>query len=307
MGSNTGQSAEGPIHPIWLDAFGMAATQVTVEEYTRFLEATRRTPPPLWNNPDFSNPRQPVVAVSWFDAVAYCNWLSELTGWRYRLPTEAEWERAARGGVEKKLFPWGDEPPASRPSYHNRWKNGPECVGQDQNAFGLCEMCENVHEWCSDWFDPYFYSVSPDRNPRGPEDGARKASRGGSWRHEIKIARCSARSSIPPEFKYADYGFRIVSDCSIPFTFSISHSLILGNRTGNYPKETGKYGSNIHNQWSLPKVRNGLYQLHWRGEIDDESPNASQGICSKIGTFKFEAVTLSLVLNLCGGASGRER
>jgi len=69
-----------------------------------------------------------------------------------------------------------------------------------------------VHEWCVDWYDPDYYGVSPERNPGGPESGKRKASRGGSWRHHIKVARCSARSSIPPEFQYADYGFRVACD-----------------------------------------------------------------------------------------------
>ena len=96
-----------------------------------------------------------MVAVSWDDAVAYCEWLSAMTGSHYRLPTEAEWERAARGGAESMLFPWGNDPPTSRPFYHDRWKTGPEPVGQSQpNAYG-CDstMCENVHEWSSDWFE----------------------------------------------------------------------------------------------------------------------------------------------------------
>jgi formylglycine-generating enzyme required for sulfatase activity len=210
MGSSSGQDVEGPVHRVWVDAFAMASTQVTVAEYARFLEATGTAPPPFWNDENFSSPQQPVVAVSWFDAVAYCSWISALTGSEYRLPTEAEWERAARGGEEGKMFPWGDEAPMSRYNYLARWKTGPEPVGQsDPNGLGLFEMCENVHEWCSDWFSPNYYSVSPDNNPQGPDTGARKASRGGSWRHHIKVSRCSARSSIPPEFKYADYGFRI--------------------------------------------------------------------------------------------------
>jgi formylglycine-generating enzyme required for sulfatase activity len=213
MGSDAGQDVEGPVHRVWLDAFEMAATQVTVQEYARFLDATGRTPPPFWDDPNFSHPQQPVVAVSWFDTIEYCSWLSAMTGSHYRLPTEAEWERAARGSAEGTLFPWGDDPPMSRPAYHSRWKTGPEPVGQSEpNAYGLFEMCENVHEWCSDWFAPDYYAVSPDRNPQGPEEGARKASCGGSWRHQIKISRCSARSSIPPEFRYADYGFRVVCD-----------------------------------------------------------------------------------------------
>lgn len=213
MGSDIGQDAESPVHRVALDSFAMAATQVTVEEYALFLDATGNEPPPFWSDPNFSHPRQPVVAVSWFDAVAYCAWLSSMTGSRYRLPTEAEWERAARGGAEGMSFPWGNAPPDSRPDYHARWKTGPEPVGQSApNAFGLFDMCENVHEWCSDWFCAGYYAISPDRNPQGPEKGERKVSRGGSWRHQIKISRCSARSSIPPEFRYADYGFRVVCD-----------------------------------------------------------------------------------------------
>ncbi len=211
MGSDVGQAAESPVHRVWVDAFDLAATQVTVEEYARFLNATGNIPPPFLGDPLFSHPQQPVVAVSWFDAVAYCAWLSSVTGSHYRLPTEAEWERAARGGAEGMSFPWGDDPPSSRPAYDTRWKTGPEPVGQSQpNAFGLFDMCENVHEWCGDWYDASYYAISPDRNPRGPEAGERKASRGGSWRHQIKVSRCAARSSIPPEFKYADYGFRMV-------------------------------------------------------------------------------------------------
>jgi len=213
MGSDVGQTVEGPVHRVWVDSFAMAATQVTVEEYGRFLQAARGAPPPYWSAPNFSHPQQPVVAVSWFDAFAYCAWLSSMTGSRYRLPTEAEWERAARGGAERMPFPWGDDPPTSRPGYESRWKTGPEPVGQSPpNAYGLFDICENVHEWCSDWYRADYYAISPDRNPQGPQDGVRKSSRGGSWRHQIKISRCAARSSIPPEFHYADYGFRVVSE-----------------------------------------------------------------------------------------------
>jgi formylglycine-generating enzyme len=213
MGSGSGQEVEAPVHRVWVDSFALAATQVTVEEYARFLAATGGLPPPFWNDANFNHPRQPVVAVSWFEAEAYCSWLAAATGARCRLPTEAEWERAARGGAQSASFPWGDDPPASRPGYDQRWKTGPEPVGQSQpNGYSLFEMCENVHEWCSDWFSADYYAVSPGRNPQGPATGARKASRGGSWRHQVKIARCSARSSIPPEFHYADYGFRVACD-----------------------------------------------------------------------------------------------
>ena len=213
MGSDAGQDNEGPVRRVWVDGFLLAATQVTNAEYAFFLRDTRREPPPLWNEPCFDHPAQPVVAVSWFDAVAYCDWLSASTGRSYRLPTEAEWERAARAGVDEYLYPWGNEPPQSRPDYERRWSTGPQPVAQQApNAFGLYDICENVHEWCSDWYAPGYYSFAPDRNPAGPDSGTRRASRGGSWRHHIKISRCAARSSIPPEFHYADYGFRIACD-----------------------------------------------------------------------------------------------
>jgi formylglycine-generating enzyme required for sulfatase activity len=214
MGSDSGQDCERPIHRVWIDSFSLAATQVTNAEYARFLQATGAAPPPFWNDRNFNHPEQPVAGPSWHEAQRYCEWLSEQTGRQYRLPTEAEWELAARGGLEQKQFPWGDEPPQSLPDYAKRWQTGPEPVAQyAPNAFGLCDIGDNLHEWCSDWYDPNYYAISPERNPQGPEQcpmkPARKSSRGGSWRHQIKVARCSARSSIPPEFQYVDYGFRV--------------------------------------------------------------------------------------------------
>jgi formylglycine-generating enzyme len=174
------------------------------------MEATKAAPTPFWSETKFSRPQQPVVGVSWHEAIAYCEWLASVSGKGYRLPTEAEWERAARGGRESTLFPWGDEEPQSRTNYASRWIEGPEDVRQSEpNDFGIFEMCENVHEWCSDWFDQNYYATSPERNPQGPPTGERKSSRGGSWRHHIKVSRCSARSSIPPKFQYPDYGFRV--------------------------------------------------------------------------------------------------
>ncbi len=213
MGSETGQDNERPVHRVWVDALLLAARQVTNADYENFLRATGALPPPLWEDPNFAHPEQPVVAVSWFEAVKYCEWISSTTRRKYRLPTEAEWERAARDGVDGNLFPWGDEPPQSLPDYDERWKTGPAPVaGYAPNGHGLYDICDNVHERCSDWYAPDYYAVSPERNPRGPETGQRRASRGGSWRHHIKVARCAARSSIPPEFQYADYGFRVACD-----------------------------------------------------------------------------------------------
>jgi len=218
IGSNSGQECERPIHRVWVDEFCLAATQVTNAEYSRFLQATGAASPPFWNDSNFNHPQQPVAGPSWHEAVRYCEWLSSETAKHYRLPTEAEWEYAARGGLEQKQFPWGDDPPQSLPNYSARWQTGPEPVAQyAPNAFGFYDIGDNVHEWCSDWYDPNYYAISPERNPQGPEQcpvqhlrtPARKSSRGGSWRHQIKVARCSARSSIPPEFQYADYGFRV--------------------------------------------------------------------------------------------------
>jgi sulfatase modifying factor 1 len=212
-----GRDDERPAHRVWVDAFELAACQLTNAEYALFLAATQHANPLYWHDPNFNDPQQPVVAPSWFDAAAYCEWLSfvsgRVSGRRYRLPTEAEWERAARGGVEGRLYTWGDAPPDAHSNYAARWKTAPERVGlTEPTAYGLFNMGDNVHEWCADWYDAHYYAASPDRNPPGPPEGARRASRGGSWRHHIKISRVAARSSIPPEFKYADYGFRIARD-----------------------------------------------------------------------------------------------
>lgn len=216
MGSEEGQDEERPVHRVYVDAFEMGAFQVRNCDFALFLDATGNPEPPHWNDPDFSHPDQPVVAVSWLEASDYCDWLSRLTGLRYRLPTEAEWERAARGGCDGFSYPWGSEPPYEWPNYVRRWTGkvkGPRIVGEGApNPFGLWDIGENVHEWCADWFDRDYYARSPERNPRGPATGQRRASRGGSWRHQIKVSRCAARSSIPPAFQYSDYGFRVVRE-----------------------------------------------------------------------------------------------
>jgi sulfatase modifying factor 1 len=210
MGCETGRDDEKPVHRAWVDSFELAAFQMTNADYQRFLEATGTAPSPYLADPNLNDPKMPVVAVSWHEAVSYCAWLASISNKRFRLPTEAEWECAARGGVQGSLYPWGDSPPESVPDYGNRWKNGPEPVGlYAPNAYGLYNVGDNIHEWCSDWYDANYYRDSPERNPQGPPDGSRRASRGGSWRHHIKVSRNAARSSIPPEFQYADYGFRV--------------------------------------------------------------------------------------------------
>ncbi len=209
MGCDQGAGNEKPVHRVWVDRFAIARTAITNHLYQFFLAETSREAPRGFSDVRFNRPDQPVTSVSWFDAVAYCQWLRERTGKAYRLPTEAEWERAARGGLESRLYTWGDDPPQNQPRYQELWLTGPEPAGQrEPNGFGLYDISENVHEWCADWFDERYYSISPDRNPQGPGSGTRRSSRGGSWRHQIKITRVAARSSILPEYQYSDYGFR---------------------------------------------------------------------------------------------------
>jgi formylglycine-generating enzyme required for sulfatase activity len=211
MGSEEGQENERPAHRVWVDSFAIGRCPVTNEEYGNFLEQTRWAAPPFWSEPIFGDSAQPVVGVSWDDAIAFCDWLSKRSGRAFRLPTEAEWERAARGGREGALYPWGDEPPSQRPyTGFDVATGGPARVGMNEpNGFGLYDMSEGVHEWCGDYYDYHYYLRSPERNPQGSLSGQRRSSRGGSWRHRIKFSRCAARSSLPPTFKYADYGFRV--------------------------------------------------------------------------------------------------
>jgi len=216
MGCDQGRDEEQPVHRVWIEDFLLGVFPIRNRDYLFFLEATAHPAPPLWSHPDFSHPDQPVAAVSWFEAVKYAEWLSAVSGKHYRLPAGAEGARAARAGREGALYVWGDEPPDANSAYVRRWGGDVKAtrpVGEGAaNAWGLYELCENVHEWCADWFHKDYYAVSPERNPRGPDSGERRASRGGSWRHHVKVSRCAARSSIPPHFQYADYGFRVACD-----------------------------------------------------------------------------------------------
>lgn len=203
---------ENPRHEVQISPFRLARTPVTREEYQAFLTATGHPGPPFWDDPAFSHPRMPAVGPSWEDAALFCAWRSESLGLAVRLPTEAEWESAAKAGRDV-LYPWGDEPPESLPDYARRWQSGPEPVEAypSLHPLGFLGLGENVHEWCSDWYDPAYYQDSPAEDPRGPESGTRRSSRGGSWRHEIKVSRCAARSAIPPVMRYSDYGFRLAA------------------------------------------------------------------------------------------------
>lgn len=209
MGSDDGAENERPVHRVWVDAFDMAIHPVTRRAYEAFLDATGHDLPREWTSMP-ADPDVPVVGVSWSDGQAYCRWRSA-SGDRVRLPTEAEWERAARGGVDGRRYPWGDEIPAWIPNGGRGPVDGPwPVVLGEPNAYGLYGIAANIHEWCADWYDAEYYARSPARNPGGPEAGTRRSSRGGAWRHVVTISRCAARSRIAPSFRYTDYGFRLV-------------------------------------------------------------------------------------------------
>ena len=212
MGSDRGRPDERPVHRVRVRAVAMGRLPVTNREFGCYIAAGGQAPR-FWSDPRFSDPLQPVVGVPWAAAVAYCDWLAKQTGRRFRLPTEAEWEHAAIGGEDGRLYPWGEAIPESRPGVpiDGGPMDRPARAGSGPlNEYGIRDMGWNVHEWCSDWYSAVYYSVSPAEDPRGPHDGSRRASRGGAWRHQVKISRCAARSSIPPGLEYSDYGFRVV-------------------------------------------------------------------------------------------------
>ena len=219
MGSEDGPEDARPVHRVWVDGFEMAIHPVTCGQYTGFLRATGHERPRGWSLFAVAGDL-PVVGVSWLDCEAYCRWRNETDGSvgssagqrkPLRLPTEAEWERAARGGVDGRRYPWGDEIPGWIPEEGRGPLAGPWPVTLGApNGFGVFGIAANIHEWCADWYGSDFYASSPDRNPSGPERGVRRASRGGSWRHAVTLSRCATRSRIDPSFRYTDYGFRVV-------------------------------------------------------------------------------------------------
>jgi len=211
MGNDGGRVDERPAHQVELSAFRAATHPVSNREYAAALPGLGLDPPQWFNVDGFNDPEQPVVGVSWFDAVAYCDWLARQSGIPFRLPTEAEREFASLGGLVRAEWPWpGPSHPieAELAALKGPHVPRPECA----NSYGLRCMAENVHEWCSDWYDASYYAVSPATSPMGPESGARKASRGGAWRHSVKFTALTARSSLPPAFRYSDYGFRVYAD-----------------------------------------------------------------------------------------------
>jgi len=208
LGSDAGPDDERPVHEVEVDAFDCAIYPVTQSQYSLFLDATGHERVTAHGLPPTED--LPVTSVSWIDAQAFCKWRTDV-GDPMRLPTEAEWEYAARGRLEGALYPWGDTIPDWVPQRGKGPLPGPWAVTLGEpNGFGLYGIGANIHEWCADWYAGDYYAQSPSKNPTGPASGLRKASRGGAWRHDITISRCAQRSRIDPSFRYTDYGFRVV-------------------------------------------------------------------------------------------------
>jgi sulfatase modifying factor 1 len=207
MGSNDGEPDEQPAHTIYLDAFYMDMYEVTNALYRKFMDATGHEAPRYWNDPKCNAPDQPVVGVTWHDARAYCDWAGK------RLPTEAEWEKAARGGLAGKTYPWGDNEDTAAPGAGgNEGVSGAFPVGSfAPNGYGLYDMARNAWEWCADWYGEDYYPKSPGRNPKGPDSGENRVLRGGSWFAGISTPLpVSYRYSYNPEHASNLIGFRCV-------------------------------------------------------------------------------------------------
>ena len=196
---------ERPRHRVVVSLFWMDRFEVTNEQYREYLQATGAPEPHYWNKSDRFHsgekfPRYPVIGITWDQAKAFCEWKGK------RLPTEAEWEKAARGGHEGLAYPWGDVPERDRANFEGQ---GTVPVGSfAPNAYGLYDMAGNVWEWVADWFDPHYYEQSPEANPLGPDSGKDKVLRGGSWVDGIGPNRVAHRHWYPLTGQYKWLGVR---------------------------------------------------------------------------------------------------
>ncbi|MBI4851375.1 MAG: formylglycine-generating enzyme family protein [Acidobacteria bacterium] len=197
---------EQPVKEITVSAFELGRFEVTNAQYEVFAKASGR------ENADWvkfytrGKENYPVANVSWSDAQAYCAWLQSITGREYRLPTEAEWEYAARA-ASTTVYPNGNELTGSEANFN---RSGPDRVDKYKpNRFGIYNMIGNVWEWCSDWYGEFYYSESPEIDPQGPSTGQYRVLRGGGWSSAPDLCRVSNRFWHNPGFILEGRGFRV--------------------------------------------------------------------------------------------------
>lgn len=195
---------EIPQHVVQVNAFYLDVTEVTNAQYRQFIEATGHPAPKYWNNTRNNKPNQPAVGVTWNDAVKYAAWAGK------RLPTEAEWEYAARGNLPNSKFPWGDASAAGKAWFGKPIMSGTatNVASFEVNGFGLYDMAGNVGEWCADWFRDDAYRNTTAINPTGPAQGSLRTVRGGAFYEDAYFLRCSARKGMGPGSYSRSIGFR---------------------------------------------------------------------------------------------------
>lgn len=200
---------EEPQHKALLKGFFIGKYEVKVSEYKQFCESTGHSMPA---QPDWGwNDNHPVVNVSYDDAVAFCEWLSKTSGKKYRLPTEAEWEYAARGGNRTKDFKYSGSDKAEDVAWFSPLAKSTNEVGQKKpNELGIYDMSGNVYEWCFDWYSKDYYKNAELRFPKGPASGNNRVIRGGSWAFDASQSRVAKRYKRDPGYKYYGLGFRVV-------------------------------------------------------------------------------------------------
>jgi formylglycine-generating enzyme required for sulfatase activity len=215
MGDDGGEEDERPARRVWLDGFFIDRTEVTQADYARCVAAHACQPATRY--PDPTSPRHPVVGVSWNDAVAFCRFAGK------RLPTEAEWEKAARG-VDGRRYPWGNEPDCTRANFGNFQGEGtcegrnpgrPEPVGsrrEGRSPYGADDLAGNVWEWVADWYRFDYYRDAPARNPAGPPRGEGRVLRGGACCSMFVLPRAANRLRFAPTYRDGDIGFRCARD-----------------------------------------------------------------------------------------------
>ena len=209
MGSSMGDADEQPVHEVYVETFFMDKYHVTVGHYASFLDATSQEAPPEWSIMNRAqHQKRPIVNVDWGEAAAYCTWAGK------RLPTEAEWEKAARG-TDGRTYPWGNAHPTkffanvSQENWNNHRALTQVGTFEDgKSPYGIYDMAGNVWAWVSDWYDPNYYMTSPSQNPTGPPRGEYKVIRGGSWGSGPESLRSADREIHVPSFRGLGTGFR---------------------------------------------------------------------------------------------------